>query len=103
MTDTFSPVLKLADLPPGSKKVVKLDGKPVLLCNYKDRIFAVSNICSHQYKLLHGGRVRHGKITCPVHGARFDLATGEALDLPATEPIETYDVRVEGDDIEVSL
>ena len=103
MSTRYSPVLKLADLPTGSKKVVKIDGKVVLLCNYKDALYAISNICSHQYKMLHGGRIRHGKITCPVHGARFDLATGEALDLPATEPVETYAVRVVGDDIEVEL
>jgi 3-phenylpropionate/trans-cinnamate dioxygenase ferredoxin component len=49
------------------------------------------------------GRVRHCTITCPVHGAKFNLETGAALNLPATKPIATYPVRVAGDWIEVRV
>ncbi len=90
-------------MPPGSRKALKLDNTWVLVINANDRLFAVSGLCSHQAKPLLNGRVRNCRITCPVHGARFDLATGEALDLPATKPIPTYEVRVVDDWIEVSL
>lgn len=102
MSKLFTAVLNLSELPSGGKKVVRVEGRPVLLINYKDTLYAVSNICSHQHMMLHPGRVRHCKITCPVHGARFDLATGEALDLPATRPIETYAVRVVDGVIEIA-
>jgi len=103
LSATFTRFCAASDLPPGSKKHAKIDGTWVLVCNVNGRLLAVSGICSHQEKPLWNGRVRHGKITCPVHGARFDLETGEALDLPATKPIPTYSVRVVDDWVEVGL
>ena len=103
MSNDFTRFCELADVPPGAKKALKINDTWVLVCNTKDRLFAVSNICSHQAKPLMMGRVRNCKITCPVHGARFDLETGEALDLPATKPIDTYEVRVVDDWIEVKV
>lgn len=88
-------------MPPGAKKAVKIDNTWVLVCNEDERLFAVSGICSHQVKPLVNGRVRNCMITCAVHGARFSLETGAALNLPATKPIETYQVRVVDDWIEV--
>ncbi|GIX31336.1 MAG: bifunctional 3-phenylpropionate/cinnamic acid dioxygenase ferredoxin subunit [Porticoccaceae bacterium] len=98
---TFKRFCPLEELPPGAKKARNLDGVPVLVCHTGEGIFAVSNLCSHQEKFLHAGRVRAGRITCPLHGAQFDLKTGAALCLPATRPIATYEVRVVDGWIEV--
>lgn len=103
MTVAFSRFCPVADIAPGDKKHLKINDTWVLVCNVKGRLLAVSGICSHQAKPLWNGRVRNGKITCPVHGARFDLETGEALDLPATKPIDTFEVRVVDDWIEVGV
>ncbi len=97
----YSRVLKLADLPDGTKKAVDVGGKCVLVCNQGDKLFAISNICSHNEKPLERGRMGNGWIACPTHGARFDLATGAALNLPAKLPIATYQVRAVEDWIEV--
>jgi 3-phenylpropionate/trans-cinnamate dioxygenase ferredoxin subunit len=103
----FTRFCKLEEVPPGDKKALKINDTWVLVChvksNAKDRLFAVSGICSHQFKPLFSGRVRNCKITCPVHGARFDLETGAALDLPATKPIAVYEVRVVDEWIEVNI
>jgi 3-phenylpropionate/trans-cinnamate dioxygenase ferredoxin subunit len=97
----FTRVLPLADLPAGGKHVVEIDGKPVLLCNSAGRIFAVSNICSHAEEKLECGRMSNGWIACPIHGARFDLATGKAKNPPAKKPIAVYAVRMVDEWIEV--
>jgi len=94
-------VLPAADVPPGTKKAVEVAGKSILICHSNDRLFAVSNICSHAEEKLECGRMSRGWIACPVHGARFDLATGRAMNPPATQPIPTYELRVVEDWIEV--
>ena len=100
---TFTPALPLADLPAGTKKVLMLAGVPLLLCHTADKIFAVRNECSHAHETLDCGRMRGGWISCPVHGARFDLESGEPLNPPATQPIQTFPARVVGDMIEVAV
>lgn len=99
----FTRALPAADLPSGARKSLDLAGKSVLICHSNDRLFAVSNICSHAHEKLECGRVSRGWIACPVHGARFDLATGRAMNPPATRPIATYEVRVVDDWIEVRV
>ena len=99
----FTRVMNLSELPPGTKKAVDVNGVSVLVCNTNDRLFAVSNICSHAHEKLECGRMSRGWIGCPVHGARFDLATGRAMNPPAKEPIATYEVRVVDDWIEVAV
>lgn len=99
----FVAVAKVDEVPPGGKKCVEIEGTPILLCNSKDQIFAVRNLCSHAHETLEDGRVRNGWISCPVHGARFDLATGDPKNPPATLPIETFEVRITGDTVEVAV
>lgn len=101
MTDNFTRAVPVADLPMGAKKVVAVGGTPVLLCNSNGRLFAVSNICSHANETLECGRLGNGWIACPVHGARFDLATGAAKNPPAKQPIATYPLRIVDDWIEI--
>lgn len=103
VSDHYTPVLKLSELPPGSKKAVQVGAKCVLVCNVNDRLYAISNTCSHNEKPLERGRIGNGWIACPVHGARFDLATGAALNLPAKLPIATYPVQVTEEWIEVMV
>lgn len=100
---TFVAVARLDEVPAGTKKVVEANGNQILLCNTKDRVFAVRNLCSHAYEALDCGRLRNGWISCPVHGARFDLETGMPMNPPASMPIDTFEVRIEADVIEVAV
>lgn len=100
---TFINVAALADVPEGRALEVDVHGQPILLTQCEGHVFALSAICSHAQESLACGRVRNGWIACPVHGARFDLETGEALSLPATEPITTYTVRIKDDSVEVAV
>ena len=100
---TFHPAAKLDEVPEGTIKPVEIGGTPIILCNTDGRIFAVINRCSHAEEKLECGRMKRGWIACPVHGARFDLETGDALNPPATQPITTYEVRVVDGIIEVAI
>ena len=100
---SFVAAAKLEDVPAGAKKLVEVNGQSILLCHTHGRIFAVRNLCSHAFEALADGRMKNGWIACPVHGARFDLETGAALNPPASTPIDTFEVRVEGDMVEVAV
>ena len=105
MTDrSFTPVAPAADVPPGTVKPVTVAGTSILLCHDGDAgLFAIENRCSHLDEPLECGRLRFGWIACPLHGAKFDLETGEALSLPAVDPIATYPLRVSDGTIEVAV
>lgn len=98
----FTPVAAVADLAPGATLAVTVGSRSILIVHHAGRLFAVENRCSHAEQPLECGRVRYGWISCPAHGAKFDLATGEALSQPATDPIATFEVRIVGDTIEIA-
>ncbi|MBW8755750.1 MAG: non-heme iron oxygenase ferredoxin subunit [Sphingomonadales bacterium] len=99
----FVAVAKLDDLPAGAKLLVEAAGEEIVLCNTRDTLFAVQNLCSHAHEKLDCGKMKNGWIACPVHGARFDLETGEPMNPPATMAIQTYEVRVTDGTIEVAV
>lgn len=90
------------DLKPGKAMQVEVDGKPVCVARVGDEVFAVSNICSHSYAELSEGEISGYEIECWLHGAQFDLRTGEPTSLPATESIETYAVARSGNEISIT-
>jgi 3-phenylpropionate/trans-cinnamate dioxygenase ferredoxin subunit len=100
---SFVAVAKLEDVPAGTKKLVEAGRYEIVLCNTLDRIFAVENLCSHAHEKLDCGKMKNGWIACPVHGARFDLESGEPINPPATMPVRTFEVRINGDTIEVAV
>jgi 3-phenylpropionate/trans-cinnamate dioxygenase ferredoxin component len=93
------------ELPPGRVKIVRAG--PVAACVYNlgGELYAVEDRCSHDDGPLCEGDwdPETGVVVCPRHGANFDIRTGEALTLPAYEPVETYPVRVVDGLIRVDL
>lgn len=59
-----------------------------------DEVFCVSNVCTHEFALLSDGIVEDGVIECPLHAARFDIATGERQSGPECPRLRTFPVRV---------
>lgn len=94
--------LQFNELVAGRPVAVDVDGKPVCVARVGDEVFAISNICSHSYAELSDGEIKDFKIECWLHGADFDLRTGEALTLPATEALETFQVERVGDEVIIS-
>lgn len=64
---------------------------------------AFDDVCTHRGCSLAEGELEGSLIECPCHGSQFDVTTGDAVTGPATEPVETFEVRVEGDDLQISL
>jgi 3-phenylpropionate/trans-cinnamate dioxygenase ferredoxin subunit len=93
------PAAKLHEISPGSTKRVVVAGVAVLLCNVDGDLFAIEDVCTHDGGPLDQGELQGCRIMCPRHGALFDVTTGRALTLPAVIPLETFTVRVEGDDV----
>ena len=92
---------KLSDVPAGTAKAYEVNGLAIVVCNVDGTLYGVDDICTHDEGSLEQGGLDGFDIECPRHEARFDVRTGEVTALPAVLPIETYPVRVEGDDIEV--
>ena len=76
---------------------------PIALTELDGEVFAVSDTCTHEFALLSEGFLEDGEIECPLHQARFDARTGACLVGPATQDLETYEVKVEGDDVFVRM
>ena len=88
-------VAQVDDLEPGSMMMVEVDGKPVLLANLEGEFYAVSDLCTHEEYNLSEGSLDGCEVECPGHSAFFDLKTGDVIDGPAMDPLETYSVQIE--------
>lgn len=96
-------VAGLADLPDGATLRIEAAGVAVCLARWHGEVFALGDSCSHAEVSLAEGDLDRAAVECWLHGSRFDLRSGAALSLPATAPVATYPVRVEGDDIYVAV
>jgi len=91
-----TPTISIAALGEGETIVVRAGGAEVLLCNVQGQFYAVDAQCSHARQTLATGRLRGYQISCPLHGARFDVRTGACTAAPATRPIRSFPVFIEG-------
>jgi 3-phenylpropionate/trans-cinnamate dioxygenase ferredoxin subunit len=99
-------VCALSELPPGSVKVIEPQPDlPIGVFNAGGELFAIEDRCSHDDGPLCEGDWEPDRcvVICPRHGANFDIRTGKALTLPAYIKVDTYPVKVVGDDVFVEL
>ena len=82
---------------------VKVGEVPIAIVRAGGALYALHNVCTHQYALLSDGYVEDGCIECPLHQGRFELTTGEAKCAPVTEPVKVYPVKVEDGKILVDI
>jgi 3-phenylpropionate/trans-cinnamate dioxygenase ferredoxin subunit len=101
---------KAAALPDGGKLKAGVEGRDILLTRFGDEIFAIDNKCTHMGGSLADGHFEGGLVSCPRHGATFDLKTGKAVRGGKMGPIKftppdtrAYPVKVEGEDIRIGV
>lgn len=83
------------EFPPGSRRVVDVEGTAVAVFNIDGAIHAIEDACTHDGGELASGELDGDIITCPRHGARFSVRSGEVLAPPAYESLRVFPVRVE--------
>ncbi|MQA96509.1 MAG: Rieske 2Fe-2S domain-containing protein [Streptosporangiales bacterium] len=101
----FEKACELGDIPEGGTLGLELgpDDTPVCLVRTGGEVFALSDICSHAEVNLSEGEVEDHTVECWLHGSCFDIRTGKPTNPPATQPVPTYKVKIEGDEVLVSL
>jgi 3-phenylpropionate/trans-cinnamate dioxygenase ferredoxin subunit len=100
---SWQTVAKMAEIPPERVAMFQVGDHEVAVCNVNGQFYAIDNLCTHDGGSLDQGELEGDQIECPRHGARFDVTSGAATQLPAFEPVATHDVRVQGDSIEVGV
>lgn len=84
----------LEEIPPGQHKTIDINEVMIAVFNLDGKFYAIEDVCTHEGGVLTGGTVESNVITCPRHGAQFDIRTGDVLAPPAYEPVATFPVRV---------
>lgn len=99
----YQTVARLDDIPDGGMIQVSAHGDPVGLYRVGTDVYAVNDYCTHEETFLTDGEfeTEEMEVECPLHGSRFDVRDGSVRILPATKPVATYPVKIEGDVVSV--
>jgi 3-phenylpropionate/trans-cinnamate dioxygenase ferredoxin subunit len=99
----FVRVCAVSELVDDTAIATEIGGTPVCVVRSGGEICAVLDECSHAEVALSDGEIEAGTVECWLHGSRFDLRTGKPSGPPATEPVRTFPVRIDGDDVLVAV
>lgn len=95
-------VAQVSEIPPGTGKVVEASGKTIAVFNCDGTFYAIDNTCKHRGGPLGEGSLAGTTVTCPWHGWEYDVTSG-ACQTDASITVQKFDVKVEGDDVLVSI
>ena len=98
-------VCPITELPPGAHKVVEVEDVEIAVVNCGGEYLAIEDRCSHDDGILLEGELdqERCRVECPRHGSWFDLRSGRPLNLPAYQPVDTYDVLIEDGTIKLEV
>ena len=94
-------VAEKKDFPSGKAIAVEVNGKPIALFNVNDQYYAIDDTCTHAGGSLSEGEVKGTTVTCPWHGAEFNITNGAVLGEPAPEGVKSYKVHIESEEIKI--
>ena len=96
-------VCEVTDVPPGTMHPVEVGEVKLMVVNLDGALYAVNRICTHETADLSTGFLIGSVVTCPLHLSRFDVSTGEVENPPATVPLPTYKLKIEGTSVYVQM
>ena len=103
MGEKFITVARTHEIEPGRVKYVEVEDYRLAICNVNGTFYCIEDTCTHDGGRLNQGQLSGDVIECPRHGGRFHVVTGRAVRMPAVAAVETFPVKVEGDEIKVGL
>jgi 3-phenylpropionate/trans-cinnamate dioxygenase ferredoxin component len=99
----FVRACRIDEVDDGGALRVMIGTTPIAVVRSDGEVYAIHDVCSHANVALSEGEIEDQTIECWLHGSRFDLVTGRPTGLPATQPVPVYPVKIDGDDILVSV
>ena len=96
-------VCDVADVPNDSMHAIDVGEKRLMIVNVNGKLYATDRICTHEEADLSTGFLMGSVVTCPLHLSRFDVVSGEVQNAPASVPLKTYGLKVEGTNVYVQL
>ncbi len=99
----FVKIAEVDEIPVGEILAVNVNHREIVICHTEDGFYAVADECSHDSGPIGLGDLDGHEVVCPRHGARFDVKTGDVTGPPAVVGIDTYELKVENNDILVRL
>jgi 3-phenylpropionate/trans-cinnamate dioxygenase ferredoxin subunit len=98
----FMSVARVDEIQPGERMIVEYGRSWVVIFNVNGTYYAIEDLCTHDDGPLAEGELAGCIITCPRHGATFDITNGKVLSAPAFVDVPSYEVRIAGDDIQIA-
>ncbi len=99
----FIRACSLAEVPEQGVIGVELNDKPLVIIRADGEVYALDEFCTHEEVSLVDGEIYDHTVECWLHGSCFDVRSGKPTGPPATKPLSTYPVRVDGDDVYVAV
>lgn len=95
----YQRVAAVSAISPDGRLATIVDDRAILVIRVQDQFYAIEDVCTHDGQPLTDGPLNGCEITCPRHGARFDVVTGKPMCMPATSAIPRFAVKVENGEI----
>ena len=99
----FIKIATVDEIAPGQAKLVEVNGNEIALFHVDGQFHAIDNNCTHVGGPLCEGEISGSEVTCPWHGATFDVTTGRVLGPPAVEAVNRYNLRIADGSIEIEI
>jgi nitrite reductase/ring-hydroxylating ferredoxin subunit len=99
VSEDFVKVAESKDIEPSSMKAVDVAGEKVCIINIEGNYYAIGNVCTHMGGPLNEGTLQGFEVECPWHGSKFDVRSGQPTKPPARQPVSSYEVKVQDNNI----